>query len=83
MIYTSENNWYYWNYDGLPFSRQTGGQKFTTTFSTPVISTENFHQELKKAAASTLDHYPGLNPSILFSGGLDSEIMLRAYLEYM
>ncbi|HEY5737830.1 MAG TPA: hypothetical protein VIS28_06080 [Nitrososphaeraceae archaeon] len=81
MIYTSENNWYYWNYDGVPFSRQSGNQKFTTTFSPSKITVDNFRIEMKKAASSTLDHYAGLRPSILFSGGLDSEIMLRSYLE--
>ncbi len=81
MIYTSENNWYYWNYDGVPLSRQLGNQKFTTTFSPSKISVGSFRDEMKKAASSTLDHYAGLKPSILFSGGLDSEIMLRSYLE--
>jgi len=81
MIYTSENNWYYWNYNKVPFSRQNGNQKFTTTFSPSKISVGNFKDELKKAAASTLDLYSDLKPSILFSGGLDSEIMLRSYLE--
>jgi hypothetical protein len=28
-----------------------------------------------------MDHYPGLRPSIFFSGGVDSELILRAYLE--
>jgi hypothetical protein len=81
MIYTSENNWYSWNYDGVPFARQTGNQKFSTTFSAPQAGYGSFKEEMKRAAASTLDVYSGLKPSILFSGGQDSEIMLRSYLE--
>jgi hypothetical protein len=81
MIYTSENNWYYWNYDSVPLVRQTGNQKFSTTFSPSEISVGSFKEEMKKAARSTMDLYPDLKPSILFSGGLDSEIMLRSYLD--
>jgi hypothetical protein len=33
-----------------------------------------------RAAKSTLDTYPGIKPSILFSGGLDSELVLRSYM---
>jgi hypothetical protein len=81
MIYTSENNWYSWNYDDVPFAKQSGNQKFSTTFSATKIPFGSFGEEMKKAAGSTLDLYPGLKPSILFSGGQDSEIMLRSYLE--
>jgi hypothetical protein len=33
------------------------------------------------AAASTLEHYPNIRPSILFSGGVESELVLRSYLK--
>jgi hypothetical protein len=36
---------------------------------------------MTNAASSTLEHYPNLRPSILFSGGVDSEIVLRSYLK--
>jgi len=79
-MYTSENNWYYWTYGDLePFSRQTNGLVFKTHFKNKKIKVDSFLIELKKAASSTLDTY-NLKPDIFFSGGVDSEIMLRSYI---
>lgn len=82
MIYTSENNWYKWQYgNGPAFGRQTSDLQFTTSFSCKYDNTTGtFKQELVKAAKSVMDHYSA-KPSILFSGGLDSDIMLRAFLD--
>jgi hypothetical protein len=79
-MYSSENNWYSWSYDDELFGRQTTGRKFTTQFTrfTGIVGT--FKDELLKAASSTLDHCND-KIVILFSGGVDSEIMLRAFLE--
>jgi hypothetical protein len=82
MIYTSENNWYSWQYNLVPFSRKEHNQEFITNFTFPEHNKfGSFKLELSKAAASTIEHFPDLTPTILFSGGLDSELMLRAYLE--
>jgi hypothetical protein len=82
MIYTSKDNWYSWSYGDLEsFSRQPGNLEFKTSFGQFNKSPMSFKDELKLAAATTIDYYPGLHPSILLSGGLDSEIMLRAYLD--
>lgn len=82
MMYTSENNWYSWQYgDGEKFGRQPGNQCFTTNFQKMSYAVKSFKQELQNAASSTLDHHPGLTPNVFFSGGVDSEIMLRSYLE--
>jgi hypothetical protein len=87
MIYTSENNWYKWRYgtDGQDFGHSKRSQltdPFITDWSggskRPTMS---FKEELLYAARSTLDHYPGMRPAVFFSGGVDSELMLRAYLE--
>lgn len=82
-MWTSENNWYKWSYGSGPvFGRQTGDLPFNTSYTcgfNGVIG--NFKEELHKAAASTLDHYPGLRPCVFFSGGADSELILRAYLD--
>ena len=82
MIYTSENNWYSWGYGSdLKFKRQYGSDKLYTCyskFSKPILS---FKKELVNAAASTLEHYPNIRPTILFSGGLDSELVLRSYIK--
>ena len=83
-MWTSENNWYKWSYgDKDTFGRQTDDMlEFKTSyacdFSKPILS---FKEELLYAARSTLDHNPGLRPCLFFSGGVDSELMLRAYKE--
>lgn len=82
MIYTSENNWYKWGYDNTGwYGRKQEDSKLITSYSCgfdkPVDSFEN---ELLYAAKSTLDHYPNLRPCIFFSGGVDSELILRSYL---
>lgn len=82
MIYTSEDNWYSWQYgDQQPFGRQAGNLKLKTFYKQFGGKVYDFKTELERAAASTLDHYPGLRPSIFFSGGVDSELILRAYLK--
>jgi len=81
MIYTSENNWHTWNYDNQElFGRQTGNCKFNTTYNKFNGIINDFKTELDRAAASTLDHYPGLRPCVFFSGGVDSELILRSYI---
>jgi len=81
-VYTSENNWYQWQYGDEPlFGRQTSNLTFKTQYTKVKTPIGTFKEELLKAAKSTMDHYPGLRPSIFFSGGVDSELILRAYLE--
>lgn len=82
-MWTSENNWYKWNYGDEPvFGRQTSDLKFNTSYSCKFDKPVNsFKIELQNAAASTLDHYPGMTPCIFFSGGVDSELILRSYLD--
>lgn len=82
MIYTSENNWYSWNYgDGPKFGRQLENETLHTSYSKFEGVVSSFSDELTRAASSTLDYYPNIRPSILFSGGVDSEIVLRSYLK--
>lgn len=84
-MWTSENNWYKWKYGDSLFGRQldtSSPLKFETNYSCNYNKQINsFKNELTNAAASTLDHYPGLKPCIFFSGGVDSELILRSYLE--
>jgi hypothetical protein len=78
---TAENNWYSWSYGDLgSFTRQPGGLKFNTHFSKFTGEVGTFKKELLNAAKSTVDHSTG-KIVILFSGGADSEIMLRAFLD--
>ena len=62
------------------FGRQSGTAKFKTHYSKFTGIVQNFKTELELAAASTLDHFPGLRPQVFFSGGVDSELILRSYL---
>lgn len=80
-MYTSENNWYSWSYGDLaPFSRQTDAMPFYTHFSKHNGHVGDFKEELLNAARSTMDHKTG-DLVVLFSGGVDSEIMLRSFLK--
>jgi hypothetical protein len=83
MIYTSEDNWYNWNYDNNPIRGRSssGNSIFNTYYGKYDGPVGSFKEELSKAANSTLDAYPGLRPCIFFSGGVDSEVVLRAYLD--
>jgi hypothetical protein len=82
MIFTSENNWYSWSYGtGPKFSRQQNNDKLQTHYEKFTGYVSSFSKELTKAASSTLEQYPNIRPSILFSGGADSEIVLRSYLK--
>ena len=81
MIYTSENNWYSWQYGEQElFGRQNDNSKFKTNYSKFTGEVQDFKTELNNAAASTLAHFPGLRPQVFFSGGVDSELILRSYL---
>ena len=79
-MYTSENNWYSWSYNNKLFSRQTSNNKFNTHFNSYNGNVGSFKEELLNAARSTMDYWI-TKPIILFSGGIDSEIMLRSFLE--
>jgi hypothetical protein len=80
-MYTSENNWYQWQYsDDSLFGRQTENKELKTIYTKMDRPLLSFKEELIEAAKSTIDHYPGLRPCIFFSGGVDSEIILRSYI---
>lgn len=80
-MYTSENNWYQWKYgDETLFGRQAGSAKLQTIYTRMTRPLLSFKEELDLAAKSTLDHYPGLRPCVFFSGGVDSELILRSYI---
>lgn len=82
MITTFRDNWYTWNYgDQAVHGRQTSDNlPFRVNFSKYHEPVRDFKQELILAAQSTRDYYPDLKPSLIFSGGMDSEVMLRSYL---
>lgn len=78
MIY--KNNWLKWGYDGIPNSPKTSKEsvfeiQITKTISKPVKS---YHEELVDNAKSIRETYSG-KFDLLFSGGIDSEVILRIY----
>lgn len=82
MIWTSENNWYRWYYGKDPtVIRQTGNLDFRTVYTRSEKPIRTFKEELLANARSTMDHYPGMHPCVFFSGGMDSELIVRSYIE--
>jgi hypothetical protein len=82
MIYTSENDWYQWQYDDQPFARsQSPDQKFSTAMSKTTRQSTSFKNTLINNSTSILDHYPNMRPCVMFSGGADSDLALRTFKE--
>jgi hypothetical protein len=79
-MWTSENNWYKWWYGDSLFGRQTGSLSWKTSYDAKVSKVGSFKEEMLRAARSTMDHYYGLNPCVFFSGGSESELVLRSYI---
>ena len=69
-MYASINDWYSWDYNN---------EKFQTNYKPYLGSVGTFKEELIKAASSTIDIF-GNDVSILFSGGSESDLMLRSFL---
>jgi hypothetical protein len=82
MTTTSENNWYKWQYgNDRYFGRsKLKNRNFTTHFTSFDGPIQGLTQELKKVASSVVDHYPDLKPCVMFSGGVDSEVVIRSFL---
>lgn len=69
-MYSSLDDWYSWDYNN---------QKFQTNYIPYTGHVGTFKEELIKAASSTIDIF-GNDVSILFSGGSESDLMLRSFL---
>lgn len=69
-MYASLDDWYSWNYDN---------QQFQTIYKPYTEHVGTFKEELIKAASNTIDQF-GNDVSIMFSGGSESELMLRSFL---
>jgi len=83
MMQFSENSWTSWQYNDGPLHGRSPSNdaKFCVVYKQQNIKIGSLLEESIKGAKSTLDTYPNLKPSIFFSGGVDSEVMLRAFLE--
>jgi len=82
MIYFSENNWVSWQYDNGPLHSRSPSNDavFKVVYKQQELQIGTLWEEAVKGAKSTLEYNPGLKPSLFFSGGVDSEVMLRAFL---
>lgn len=77
----SENNWHGWVYGNQPeYTKQVPNQPFRTFHRKSTITVGTYKEELIKAAQSTIDTYPNQKFTLFFSGGADSELVLRSYL---
>jgi len=83
MITLSENSWNSWKYDNRAlFSRSINSQeKLIPVYKKMDRNILSFKEEALLAAKSTKDHFPDQKLNLFFSGGLDSEIMLKSFLD--
>lgn len=83
MIQTSLNNWYYWYYGtGAADKRRLDStDTFTTAWHPQAVRIQNFKDAVLYNARTTADCYEGKKFGLLFSGGSESELILRAYKE--
>ena len=78
----NEDNWYQWSYDDGPaFGLRTGRDDKLKIKYGKLPKFKPFKAALLDNARSTIDHFPGYKFNLLISGGIDSELMLRTYLE--
>lgn len=77
------NNWFEWYYDDELFGRQdlNNFKKFTSRYNSNIKLLGTYKEELHKTARSTLEVFNGKDLTLCFSGGTDSEVVLRSYLE--
>jgi hypothetical protein len=80
MIFTS-NNWYKWYYGSSEAFARSNKEQLQTTYGSYRGRIPSLKEALLENARSTADHYPGEKFELLFSGGVDSEVALRAYAE--
>lgn len=81
MVYLTENNWYRCAYGPDNLERQVDNLEFKVVYQKSRRNVKTFKEELLYIAKSTLDHYNTSSVGILFSGGSESELVLRSYKE--
>jgi len=79
----SLNNWVEWYYDDELYGRQdlNNFKKYVSRYNCNIKEVGTYKEELHKTAISTLEHFDGKDLTLCFSGGIDSEVILRTYLE--
>lgn len=83
MVATSLHNWYYWYYgsDHTQRRRLNSSDTFTTSWNPQSVSVKSFREAVLYNARTTADFYSDKKFGLLFSGGSESELILRAYQE--
>ena len=77
MLY--KNNWFTYSYDSILFGNKTSTHSTFDIELTPTVTTvKSYYEELRDNATRIRDIYTG-NLDLLFSGGIDSEVVLRIY----
>lgn len=80
-IELSHNNHFKFGYDGKPFSlRSNEAQKWFVDYGPCTQEPMDFKEECFRAAKIISEKHPG-NVWVLFSGGVDSEVALRSFVE--
>jgi hypothetical protein len=75
----TKDNWYSWQYDGEKFGKPDGGK--LKTFYSKTDKHLTFKEALIENARATVDAFPNEQLDLMFSGGIDSEIILQAFKE--
>ena len=74
-----KNNWFTYSYDSILFGKKTSTHSIFDIELTPTVTTvKSYYEELKDNATRIRDTYTG-KLDLLFSGGIDSEVVLRIY----
>jgi hypothetical protein len=81
MIYFNENNWVTWSYNDQPIQGRSSSASdiFKVHHNPDPKPIGTFLEEGIRAAKSVANHYQGRQLDLFFSGGLDSEIMVRSF----
>lgn len=74
-----KNNWFTYSYDSVLFGhKDSPSSEFTIELTPTVTSVGSYHEELKNNAMRIRDMITG-SLDLMFSGGIDSEVILRIY----
>jgi hypothetical protein len=79
-MFATYNNWFKWYYDGVLFGRkQSANSILDVKFDALVTNVLPLAEEIKRTAKKTVELYENKKISVLFSGGLESELVVRTF----
>lgn len=81
MTTLTQNNHFHWTYNGVPFvNRKLDSDVFKMQWDKISRRPMDFKSECIDVATKIRDCFPGEKYSILFSGGVDSEVLAHSFL---